>query len=137
MRDGEQPHFSHLGGAAAVFPVFLYDLPCLLVDNRFMGSLKPCVDKKDTSKKRRNKIIQGSVHTNFLFGPLRFLLLKLWRILNVAVDYLLQDRFEGTVPVSPVIKCKKTLGKKCRIVAEVRKKARLPNRAGKSPERES
>lgn len=38
-------------------------------------------------------------HTDFLFGPLRFLLLKLWRILNVAVDYLLQDRFEGTVPV--------------------------------------
>lgn len=39
------------------------------------------------------------LRTDFLFGPLRFLLLKLWRILNVAVDYLLQDRFEGTVPV--------------------------------------
>ena len=31
----------------------------------------------------------GSEHTNFLFGSLRFLLLEFWRILNVAVDYLL------------------------------------------------
>ena len=53
---GEQPHFSHLGWTAAVFPAFLHNLPCLLVDNRFMGALKPCVDNRDAARKQKNKI---------------------------------------------------------------------------------
>lgn len=40
-----------------------------------------------------------SEHTNFSFGTLRCFLFESWCILNVAVDYPLQDRFEGMAPV--------------------------------------
>ncbi|NBI69226.1 hypothetical protein D1646_21080, partial [Pseudoflavonifractor sp. 60] len=42
-----------------------------------------------------------------------------------------------TAMSAPVIKCKKTLRKKCKFVAERRKKDRLPKGQKKRPERES
>ena len=37
---GEHPHFPHFGGAAALFPRLLYDLPGFRVDDCFMGIFK-------------------------------------------------------------------------------------------------
>lgn len=36
----EKSHFAQLGRAAALLPIFLYDFPCLLINNRFVGALK-------------------------------------------------------------------------------------------------
>ena len=55
---GEKSHFSHPCGTAALLSGLLDNRPGIFVNNCLVGILKPCVDEKDTSKKRRNKVAQ-------------------------------------------------------------------------------
>lgn len=55
----------------SLFTNFLYHVPQLCINDCFMGIFKPCVDKKDTSKKRRNKIIQCERKDRFAMSKAR------------------------------------------------------------------
>ena len=57
-KPGKHTHFSQLCRAAALLPILLYKFPCLLINDGFMGVLKPCVDKRDAAQKRRDKVKQ-------------------------------------------------------------------------------
>ena len=57
-KPGKHTHFSQLCRAAALLPILLYKFPYLLINDGFVGVLKPCVDEKDTARKQRNKITQ-------------------------------------------------------------------------------
>ena len=57
-KPGKHTHFSQLCRAAALLPILLYKFPCLLINDGFVGVLKPCIDKRDAAQKRRDKVEQ-------------------------------------------------------------------------------
>ena len=53
---GEHTHVPHFGRVASGLPDVLHDQEHTFLNNRLLGVLEPCVDKKDTARNRQNKI---------------------------------------------------------------------------------